>query len=81
MLCWMGAKRDAESARTFLQDVHSRLDHLIQLTTDRLMSFSLMRGSCLQVGVLEPPSHKTERPPRHLPLIDAVTVSAARLGV
>jgi len=31
-----------------------------------LMGFSLIGGSCLEVGVLDPSILKTERPARHL---------------
>src|SRR5712664_2173273 len=38
-----------------------------------LMGFSLIGGSCLEVGVLDPSILKTERPLRHLRSINVVT--------
>src|ERR1700688_4533254 len=38
-----------------------------------LMGFSLIGGSCLEVGVLDPSILKTEHPPRHPRSINVVT--------
>jgi hypothetical protein len=38
-----------------------------------LMGFSLIGGSCLEVGVLDPSILKTEHPPRHQRSIKMVT--------